>query len=77
MVVLSILEMSIKGNKVVFIVIVFMPLSMAVLQQCMPALQSGQQHISFKREDLIERYFRLGLQQWEILAFLICSIEFN
>ena len=37
----------------------------------MPALQPGQQRSSFEREDLIERYFRLGLQHWEILAFLM------
>ena len=71
MVVISIPEMLIKANQVVFIIIVFLPLSMAVLQQYLLVLQSGQQHISFKRDDVIERYFRLGLQQWEILAFLM------
>ena len=71
MVVMTILEMLVKANKVVFIIIFLLPLSMAVFQQYMPALQSGQQHISFKRDHLIERYFRLGLQQWEILAFLM------
>ena len=68
---MSISEMLVKANEVVFIIIVLLSLSMAVFQQYMPALQSGQQHISFKFDDLIERYFRLGLQQWEILAFLM------
>ena len=54
---ISIPEMLIKANQVVFIIIVFLPLSMAVLQQYLPVLQSGQQHISFKRDDVIERYF--------------------
>ena len=71
MVVISITEILIKANEVVFIILVFLPLSMAVLQQYMPALESGQQHIYFYRDDVIERYFRLGLQQWEILAFLM------
>ena len=71
MVVISITEILIKANEVVFIMLVVLPLSMAVLQQYMPALESGQQHIYFNRDDVIERYFRLGLQQWEILAFLM------
>ena len=36
---------------------------MAVLPEYMPALQ----HVSFERDDLIERYFHSGLQQREIL----------
>ena len=63
--------MLLKASEVVFIIIAFSPLSMAVFQQYMPALQPGQQRSSFERDDLIERYFRLGLQHWEILAFLM------
>ena len=71
MVVMSIPKMLLKASEVVFILIAFSPLSMAVFQQYMPALQPGQQRSSFERDDLIERYFRLGLQHWEILAFLM------
>ena len=62
-------KMLLKASEVVFIIIVISPLSVAVLPQYMPALQYN----SFERVDLMARYFQLGLQHGEILAFLMLT----
>ena len=54
-------------RRLVVIVIVFSPLGAAVLPRYLPAEQQN----NLQRDNLIEQYFRLGLQHWEILAFLL------
>ena len=52
---------------IVVIIIVLSPLGLAVLPRYLPAVQQS----NLKGNDLIELYFHLGLQHWEILAFLL------
>jgi len=54
-------------RRIVVIVIVFSPLGAAVLPRYLPAEQQN----NLQRDNLIEQYFHLGLQHWEILAFLL------
>ena len=59
-----------KAIEVPFIIVIAsLHQSDAVLPRYIPVLQQS----CVERDDLIERYFQLGLQHWEILAFLLLS----
>ena len=59
-----------KAIEVPFIIVIaLLHQSDAVLPRYIPVLQQS----CVERDDLIERYFQLGLQYWEILAFLLLS----
>ena len=59
-----------KAIEVPFIIVIaLLHQSDPVLPRYIPVLQQS----CVERDDLIERYFQLGLQYWEILAFLLLS----
>ena len=61
---------------IVIITILLSSLCEAILPPYLPVVQQN----NLQRDDLIQRYFHLGLQQWEILVFLsmvICAKVFK
>lgn len=52
---------------IVIITILLSSLCEAILPRYLPVVQQN----NLQRDDLIQRYFHLGLQQWEILVFLM------
>ena len=61
---------------IVIITILLSSLCEAILSRYLPVVQQN----NLQRDDLIQRYFHLGLQQWEILVFLsmvICAKVFK
>ena len=61
---------------IVIITILLSSLCEAILPRYLPVVQQN----NLQRDDLTQRYFHLGLQQWEILVFLsmvICAKVFK
>ena len=54
---------------IVIITILLSSLCEAILPRYLPVVQQN----NLQRDDLIQRYFHLGLQQWEILVFLMLT----